>query len=159
MKNWLKHRAFRLVRHAQPIAARITRPLTMGVRAMIFDDAGRVCLIRQSYVAGWHMPGGGVEPGETLYQSLAREMHEETGLELEGVPPVFAVYLNEAMAKRDHVALYVVHTYRVTDYKPSRLEVLEQGFFPPAELPAGTTAPTRRRIAEVLGKRDPAPLW
>ncbi|MDB5650905.1 MAG: hypothetical protein JWL62_2425 [Hyphomicrobiales bacterium] len=159
MKTWLKLRSFALVRRAMPLAARLSRPLTMGVRAMIFDDTGRICLIRHSYVPGWHMPGGGVEPGETLYQALAREMHEETGLALEENPSVFAVYLNEAMARRDHVALYIVRSYRLTDYRPSRLEVLEQGFFAADALPEGTTGPTRRRIAEVLAQSEPAPLW
>ncbi|MBX9741759.1 MAG: NUDIX domain-containing protein [Beijerinckiaceae bacterium] len=159
MKSWLTHRAFALVQSAQPLAARLTRPLTMGVRAMVLDAEGRVCLIRHSYVAGWHLPGGGVEPGETLHQSLARELREETGLGLVGAPPVFAVYLNQRMARRDHVALYVVRQVELTDHRPSPLEILEQGFFPVDALPELTTAPTRRRIAEVTQGLEPDAYW
>jgi 8-oxo-dGTP pyrophosphatase MutT (NUDIX family) len=136
------------------------RPAAGGAAAaLVLDPEGRVCLIRHSYVAGWHLPGGGVEPGETLHESLARELWEETGLTLRETPPVFAVYLNAAMARRDHVALYVVRETEPSGHVPSAVEILEQGFFPLDALPAGTTAATRRRIDEVTRGLPPDPYW
>ena len=38
----------RSVSLAMPYVARLTRPLTMGVRAMVLDGEGRICLIRHS---------------------------------------------------------------------------------------------------------------
>ena len=38
----------------------LSRGMTLGVRAACFDDAGRIFLVRHTYVPGWHMPGGGV---------------------------------------------------------------------------------------------------
>ncbi len=32
----------------------------------------------------WHMPGGGIDPGEQPVEALSRELREETGLELAG---------------------------------------------------------------------------
>src|SRR6202158_619064 len=42
---------------------RLSRGMTLGVRAVVVDDLGRVFLVKHSYVTGWHLPGGGVEPG------------------------------------------------------------------------------------------------
>ena len=60
----------RLVRAAEPALRRLlhlhwrfSRGLTLGVRAVVIDAGGKVFLVRHSYVSGWHLPGGGVEPG------------------------------------------------------------------------------------------------
>jgi 8-oxo-dGTP pyrophosphatase MutT (NUDIX family) len=34
----------------------------------------------------WHLPGGGIDPGEQPVEALTRELHEETGLPLAGTP-------------------------------------------------------------------------
>lgn len=68
------------------------RPI-VGVGAVIIQD-GRVVLIRRKYepLAGqWSLPGGALEIGETLEAGVAREMLEETGLEVE-VGPVIEVF-------------------------------------------------------------------
>ncbi len=69
------------------------RPI-VGVGAVIVDDRGRVVLIKRRYdpLAGrWSLPGGAVELGETLEASVAREMLEETGLDVD-VGPVIEVF-------------------------------------------------------------------
>ena len=58
----------------------------VGVGAIVFDDAGRLLVIRRGRApaAGlWSVPGGKLELGETLAAAVAREVREETGLEVE----------------------------------------------------------------------------
>ena len=62
LPDWMSPMGVRTI-HA---GARWVRPLTIGVRAAIIDADDRVFLVRHSYVAGWHLPGGAVEPGETI---------------------------------------------------------------------------------------------
>src|SRR5689334_11156978 len=64
----------------------------VGIGGIIAHD-GRVVLVKRRYepLAGqWSIPGGAVEIGETLEASVAREMLEETGFEVE-VGPVIEV--------------------------------------------------------------------
>jgi 8-oxo-dGTP pyrophosphatase MutT (NUDIX family) len=82
------------------------------VRGLVVDAERRVFLVKHSYVAGWHLPGGGVEPGETLAAALARELREEGNIELTAPAVLFAVYFNRRISRRDHVALYVARSFR-----------------------------------------------
>jgi len=65
------------------------RPI-VAVGAVIVDD-GRVLLVKrgQEPLKGqWSLPGGAVEIGETLQAALAREVREETCLEVDVGPVV-----------------------------------------------------------------------
>jgi ADP-ribose pyrophosphatase YjhB (NUDIX family) len=138
---------------------RFSRGLTLGVRAVVIDGSGRVFLIMHSYVPGWHLPGGGVEIGETAAVALARELREEGNIELVDQPMLFGVYFNRRISRRDHVALYVVRAFRQDTPPQPNHEIIAHGFFAPDALPAETTRATRERIAEVLNERKPAELW
>jgi ADP-ribose pyrophosphatase YjhB (NUDIX family) len=138
---------------------RFSRGLTLGVRAVVIDGSGKVFLVMHSYVPGWHLPGGGVEIGETAAVALARELREEGNIELVEQPTLFGVYFNRRISRRDHVALYVVHAFRQDAPPQPNHEIVAHGFFAPNALPAETTGATRNRLAEVLNGRPPAELW
>lgn len=138
---------------------RFSRGLTLGVRAVVIDGSGRVFLVVHSYVPGWHLPGGGVEIGETAAEALGRELREEGNIELVDRPKLFAVYFNRRISRRDHVALYVVRSFRQSAPPQPNYEIVAHGFFAPDALPADTTRATRARIAEVLSGRIPTELW
>jgi 8-oxo-dGTP pyrophosphatase MutT (NUDIX family) len=138
---------------------RHSRGLTLGVRGLIFDGEGRVFLVKHSYISGWHLPGGGVEKGETLIAALDRELREEGNIEPTEPPVLHAVYFNRRVSRRDHVALFVVRSFRQIAPPQPNSEIIAHGFFAPKELPADTSRATRERIAEVLTGRAAAEIW
>ena len=138
----------------------LARPMTFGARALVHDRAaGAVFLIRHTYVPGWQLPGGGVEPGETALEALARELGEEGNIALTGPPLLKSLHFNRRTSRRDHVAFYLVESFRQTAPKTPDREIAEAGFFPLDALPEGVTAATLRRIDEALGGAAPSQYW
>jgi ADP-ribose pyrophosphatase YjhB (NUDIX family) len=139
--------------------SRLTRGMTLGVRAMLLKE-DRVLLVKHSYVPGWYFPGGGVEPGESLAEALDREITEEAGARLTGPAQLFGVYRNENADRRDHVALFVCRNWETpVPPKIPNFEIVGLQLFSVAALPADATAATRARIAEVLGGAPPSADW
>ena len=69
--------------------------MRLGVVGAIFDAAGRVLLTRRaphmrSFPGSWVLPGGGLDPGETMRDAVIREVKEEAGVALaeDSVQPV-----------------------------------------------------------------------
>ena len=148
--------ALRRVLHAY---WRVQRGLTLGVRGAAIDGENRVFLIRHTYIRGWHLPGGGVEAGETTLDALRRELLEEARIEVAGPPRLHGVLFNTGASIRDHVLIYEVRSFRVIEPKRPDREIAEAGFFPLDALPEGTTGATRRRLAEILDGKPPAAVW
>jgi 8-oxo-dGTP pyrophosphatase MutT (NUDIX family) len=138
---------------------RFARGMTLGVRALVIDDEGRVFLVKHSYVSGWHLPGGGVEAGETITQALARELREEGNIDLTEPPQLHGVYFNARVSRRDHVALFVVRGFRQPAAPAPNHEIIAHGFFAVDAMPNDTTAATRARIVEVLGGAPVSERW
>lgn len=140
------------------LAGRLKRGMTLGVRAVVFDWDGRVFLVRHGYVPGYHLPGGAVDRGESAEAAIVRELREEGNLTL-SERPVLAGFYFQRRLKVDHVALYVVRGAGQTAPVVPNREIREAGFFVPDALPDGTTAPTRRRIAEIVQGLPPDAEW
>lgn len=138
---------------------RLARGATLGIRALVIDGAGRIFLVKHSYVNGWHLPGGGVETGETLLAALARELAEEGNIQIIGQPRLHGVFFNTRVSRRDHVALFIVREFRQDGQPAPNHEIIEHGFFAPDALPEDVSRATRARIAEVLGGAAVSELW
>jgi len=133
--------------------------MTLGVRGLVVDADQRIFLITHTYVPGWQMPGGGVEPGETLVEALARELMEEGNIEILEPPVLHGMFFNSRISQRDHVALFVVHAFRQSRAPVPNSEIAAHGFFSPGDLPETTTPGTRSRIAEVMFNAPRSDRW
>ncbi|MFD4997025.1 NUDIX hydrolase [Streptomyces buecherae] len=71
----------------------------------------------------WHLPGGGIDPGEQPRQALAREVYEETGLELLDAHLVGA---RSYAAHRLGVHWHLVGLFYVATLAPGPLRITEQ---------------------------------
>ena len=138
---------------------RFNRGMTLGVRAVVLDRDNRVFLVKHSYVAGWHLPGGGVEVGETFRDALQRELAEEGRIELLGEPDLHGLFFNSHVSRRDHVAVYLIRQFTQDRLPEPNREIVACGFFATDALPAETTEGTRLRISEVLEGKAKAATW
>ena len=101
----------------------LTRPLTLGVRAIIRNQQGQVLLVKHAYSEGWHLPGGGVETGETCELALKRELADEVGIEPIKLTPTQVVH-NATASKRDHVIFYsITEWHQNPSHQPNPLEI------------------------------------
>lgn len=137
---------------------RQTRGLTLGTRTAVFDDENRVLLVRHSYGPGWLLPGGGVERGETIFESAKREIREEAGIIAQEEPVLRGICLNDNRFPGDHVAVLTLRKFTQAPWTPS-LEISHRQFFAIDQLPDGTTGGTRRRLDEIISQRDIAHHW
>ena len=67
--------------HVQRLRAAVGSELLVlpSVTGIIFDDRGRILLVRQSESGLWSAPGGSVDPDEAPADAVVREVWEETG--------------------------------------------------------------------------------
>lgn len=78
----------------------------LGVGIAAVDDQGRLVLVQRGHppeLGRWAVPGGRVEPGESLWEAVRRELWEETGLRPEGLPE--ALYVVELGSLEDRIVV------------------------------------------------------
>lgn len=138
--------------------SRLTRGMTLGVRGVATDAEGRVLLVRHTYLHGWWLPGGGVDRGETTQAAVVRELREEAGLIARAEPRLISVHSNERFFPGDHVLVFAIDAFDMTE-RTSHGEIAEIGWFAPDALPEDTTRATRDRLTEIFGQTGPSPDW
>lgn len=135
--------------------------LIPAASAIVTDRDGRILLHRRSDSQLWSIPGGAMEPGESIAQTIVREVEEETGLQVEPERLV-GIYSNP-----NHVVEYgngeVRQQFSVCfacrpiggQLATTTDESLEVGFFTPRQIEDMPMHPSiRLRIAHHLEHRD-----
>jgi len=138
---------------------RLTRGITLGAQGAVIDSEDRVLLVKHGYQPGWRFPGGGVEWRETLEQALARELFEETGVEIIERPHLHGVFGNFTALPSDHVALFVVRAWDQPHVPQPNREITAQDFFPRNDLPEDAVLPVRDRLAEIFEGAELSAHW
>lgn len=138
--------------------SRLSRGKTLGVRVLVQDEAGRVLLVKHTYLEGWWLPGGGVDRGETLEDAAVRELSEETGLVATSRPRLISVHSNERFFPGDHVAIFRIEAGEPGQLT-SRHEIAEVGFFTLDALPPDLNRGTRARLAEIFDGAEVSADW
>ncbi|MBG1230946.1 NUDIX domain-containing protein [Aestuariivirga litoralis] len=137
---------------------RLTRGKTLGARVVVIDAQGRVLLVKPGYTDGWTLPGGGVDPGETLRQAAIRELHEEAAIQPLEELLFHGFFSNDRLFPGDHVGCFILRKFAQGDFRPN-MEIREVKFFAVENLPPDTKAGSRARIAEVLGGAAISDHW
>ena len=123
--------------------------MRLVVGAVLRDAAGRVLAARRERPAGWELPGGKVEPGETEPAALVRELREELGVTVEvgeRIGPDVPI---------DPDFLLRAWTAALIDGEPAALEHAELRWLAPDELDTVPWLPADRPIITSLATHRP----
>jgi ADP-ribose pyrophosphatase YjhB (NUDIX family) len=137
-------------------ARALLAPVALGVAGAVFDASGRVLLVRQTYMRGWRLPGGGVGRGEAPSYAVLRELGEEVGLS-GGSTELFSLYSRRAGWATNVIALFRIYDATIA-FQPN-WEVREICFTDPLAPPADTSPATARRLEELAGRRPKVEHW
>ena len=120
--------------------------------SLIFDEAGRLLILKPNYKRGWTVPGGQINPdGESPWEGCQRETLEESGLQVEHGRLVCVDFLRPRANRPGGVRfLFDCGTFSQEQLAAIRLqadEIDEYRFAPVAEAKALLSGPLRRRIS------------
>jgi ADP-ribose pyrophosphatase YjhB (NUDIX family) len=116
-----------------------TGPFTIGVGGVVIDG-DRVLLVKLNYGhKGWILPGGYVKSTETIGKAVRREVHEETGLEVEPTQIVAA----RSKTDQGRCDIYVALIVKILggELKPDRGEVSDLRYFTLNEMESRSDVP------------------
>lgn len=120
---------------------------------VLMERAGGVLLMRRAgtgfFDGLYSLPGGHVEPGESLAQTASREAREELGVELDpaGLRPVGVVHRRSDTNRIDFFLRAQVWQGEPRIAEPGKCDAL--GWFPRGALPGGMVPYVAQALAQV----------
>ena len=127
--------------------------MDFAVHIAIVQD-GLILLTQREDVEAWVLPGGGIDPGETIVDAAVREAREETGLEVE-LTRLVGIY----MMPPDHHSILFAARPVGGALAPQPGEVVDLGFFTPDALPEPLAWWHQQRIADTLDGIGGSRVW
>lgn len=124
--------------HLQEITKLIfRRPLVCTTIIPRYGD-GRIVLVQRRDDRQWSLPGGLVDWGETVEQGAARELQEETALQVVAIERLVGVYSHPQRDPRSHVISIVLAAQVVGEFRNNApKEIMDIKAFLPDNLPTG----------------------
>jgi len=135
-----------LPRSARLRAVRLTQTtFTVSVGAIIINENSEILLLNHVLrpKSGWGFPGGFLDFAENPSEAIAREVREETGINLENLR------LLRVMVRGRHLEI-IFAARPVGEPRVLSREIYELGWFGFDSLPEGTTIAQKMLIGEVL---------
>jgi 8-oxo-dGTP diphosphatase len=123
-----------------------THCFRVSVSALIFEGE-HVLLAHRRAIDWWNLPGGAVDPGETVAEGLRREVREETGMEIE-VGQLVGIYSKPL--KQEVVLSFRCQVISGTPGASDDDDIDESRYFPVHNLPARTLPKHIQRITDAL---------
>lgn len=89
----------------------------VGAGAAVFDDDGRILLLKRADNRKWGVPAGAVEPNESAAEAAVRETKEETGLDVR-ILELVGVYYERPGESSPHSVVHVQYLCERTGGTP-----------------------------------------
>lgn len=125
----------------------------IGVAVIVRRDDGQILLERRSDCGWWGLPGGRVEPGESIEQAALREVLEETGLSVR-ITRLVGLYSepDERIVTFPDNVVHLVDAAVAAEIVSGRLTISSESedlrYFEPGALPVDLVPPARRLLAD-----------
>lgn len=124
---------------------------TVGVIAAIFDEDRRILCAKHEYGRRlWHLPGGRMESGESVHDTLKRETREETGYLVEPIR-LIGVYSHPA---QNNVVIFFEATIVGREPWEPNDEISQTGFFMEDALPETVHPWASKKISDAFSSES-----
>jgi ADP-ribose pyrophosphatase YjhB (NUDIX family) len=126
----------------------------IGAGCLMFNEQGKILLVKPTYKPGWEIPGGVVEENESPRQCCQRELREELGLERK-IGALLVVDYNHETDEQTESLMFIfdggiLYGMEITSIKLPKDELSEFAFFTRQSLPQEMEPALRKRISAIF---------